>query len=271
MNNSFTYSTVTDLIDLARYPIEDLSIEAARALIADCQAQLKQSGACSLPGFVKLEAVKVMVTEIEPLRTQAFHNTQQHNVYFKADNLTLPEDHPARRKIRTSQKTIAYDLLPKTAGIRQIYTWAPVREFIAAVLGKEQLYLQADPLAALNIMIAEAGDELGWHYDRADFVTTLLLQCPKAGGAFEFVPHLRSPDDENYAGLAQLLEGTHPRIVSRAGQPGTLTLFVGHYSPHRVAPVQGQTPRIIAVLSYESEPGVVFSEAARTRFYGRAG
>ena len=44
-------NSVTDLIDLARYPIADLDSEAAQALVAECQAALKESGACSLPGF----------------------------------------------------------------------------------------------------------------------------------------------------------------------------------------------------------------------------
>lgn len=267
----FTYASVTNLIDLDRYPIEDLGGQAAQTLIAECQAHLAEQGACSLPGFIKPEAVATMAAEVLPPLSQAFYNQQQHNVYFKADDTALPEDHPARRQVRTSQWTIAYDLLPLEAGIRQVYTWPPVREFIAAVLGRERLYLHADPLAAMNVMVMNDGDELGWHYDRADFVTTLLLQRPDAGGAFEFVPHLRSPDDENFAGLEQLLDGTHPDVVSRAGQAGTLTLFVGHYSPHRVSPVQGETPRMVAVLSYENEPDTIFSEASRIRFYGRAG
>ncbi|MGB0387240.1 MAG: HalD/BesD family halogenase [Ardenticatenaceae bacterium] len=270
-DQSLIYNTVTDLIDLDRYPIQELGSEAAQALIADCQAELAQTGACVLPGFVKPEVAGVMVAEVQSLLPQAFENTQKHNVYFKEDDPALPEGHPARRKVRTSQKSIAYDLIPQDAGIRQIYNWAPVREFLAAVLDKEQLYLHGDPLAALNIMVMDEGGELGWHYDRADFVTTILLQKPEAGGVFEFVPNLRTPDDENYSGLAQLLDGTHPDVVSRGVDAGTLRLFAGHNSIHHVSPVRGKTQRMIAVLSYKNQPNIVFSQAARTRFYGRAG
>ena len=111
--------------------------------------------------------------------------------------------------------------------------------------------------------------ELGWRYDRADFVTTLLLQAPESGGTFEYVPLLRSSDNENYNDLERLLDNTHEGVVQLANEAGTLTLFVGHYSPHRVTLVQGLRPRLIAVLSYETEPGIMFSEAARKRFYGR--
>lgn len=268
---TFSYSSAGELIDLERYPIDDLTSERAQALIAECQRQLSDSGASAMPAFVKPEAAAALAAEIKPIRPRAFHNSQEHNVYFKPDDPSLPADHPARHQMHTSQRTIAYDLLTDEMGIRHLYNWSPVREFIAAVLGRGRLYLQADPLAALNVQFAEAGDELGWHYDRADFVTTLLLQTTEEGGVFEYVPHLRSSDDENYDGLSQLFAGTHPDLVSRSGQAGALTLFVGRYSPHRVSPVQGETPRMVAVLSYESEPDVVFSQAARKRFYGRAG
>ena len=63
------------------------------------------------------------------------------------------------------------------------------------------------------------GDELGWHFDGADFVVTLLLQAPEAGGAFEFAPMLRSEDDRNDEGVRALLAGDErprPHDVGRA-------------------------------------------------------
>ena len=258
-----------DLIDLKRYPIADLQTEAAQALVAECQAQLKQAGACALPGFLRPETAATLASEMLALRAQAFEQEQQHNVYFKRDDPTLPADHPRHRKVRTSQKALAHDLIPPQSGVHQIYNWPKLREFVAAIVGQPMLYLNADPLAALNVMALEDGDELGWHYDRPDFVTTLLLQRPEAGGNFEFVHNLRGLGDENYAGLAQLLDGEHPGVVSRPGRAGTLTLFAGHYSIHRVSMAHGPNPRLVAVLSYEIEPGVMFSEAARTGFYGR--
>lgn len=118
--NRFTYNAVTDLIDLDRYPLHDLSSEAGQTLVANSQRQFTETGACILPGFVKPEAIATLIKEIEPLAPTAFYNTQQHNVYFKADDPSLPEDHPARHKLRTAQNTIAYDQIPPTAGIHQV-------------------------------------------------------------------------------------------------------------------------------------------------------
>jgi hypothetical protein len=105
------YEAPSDLIDLGRYPIEDLASPAAETLIAECQAALKEAGAFALPGFVRPEAAASLANEIQPLIPQAFRQNQQHNVYFKADDPSLPEDHPGRRRLRTSQVAIAYDLI----------------------------------------------------------------------------------------------------------------------------------------------------------------
>ena len=52
-------------------------------------------------------------------------------------------------------------------------------------------------------------------------------------------------------------------------EPGTLNVFMGKNTAHRVTPVEGDRPRIAAVFSYYETPGFAFSEAERFGFYGR--
>lgn len=52
-------------------------------------------------------------------------------------------------------------------------------------------------------------------------------------------------------------------------QPGTLVIFCGHSSMHRVTPIQGHKARVLAVLSYEQKPDVHLNEYTRMKFYGR--
>ena len=52
---------------------------------------------------------------------------------------------------------------------------------------------------------------------------------------------------------------------------GTLVFFRGRNSMHRVAPNEGARTRMLAVLAYNSKPGVALSETARMTFYGRSG
>ena len=53
-------------------------------------------------------------------------------------------------------------------------------------------------------------------------------------------------------------------------EAGTLNVFKGKNTAHRVTPVEGDADRIIAVFSYYEQPGVMFSEEERVGFYGRA-
>jgi hypothetical protein len=55
----------------------------------------------------------------------------------------------------------------------------------------------SDPLARVNIIAYRAGEALNWHFDRAEFTTTLLLQAPNAGGAFQYRRDLRTASDAN--------------------------------------------------------------------------
>lgn len=51
--------------------------------------------------------------------------------------------------------------------------------------------------------------------------------------------------------------------------PGTLNIFQGVNTPHRVTPVEGDRNRMIAVFSYVDRPGVRFTNEGRLGFYGR--
>ena len=99
---------------------------------------------------------------------------------------------------------------------------------------------------------------------------TLLLQAPKAGGEFQYRSALRSETDPNYDGVARLLQGGDDQIETLPLSPGTLNIFKGKNTAHRVTPVAGARERIVAVFSYYERPGVRFSDEERIGFYGRA-
>ena len=54
-------------------------------------------------------------------------------------------------------------------------------------------------------------------------------------------------------------------------EEGTLVLFRGLNSLHRVTPTIGNRARILVVLAYNNKPGVSLSETARMTFFGRLG
>ena len=95
-----------------------------------------------------------------------------------------------------------------------------------------------------------------------------MLQAPESGGAFEYAKDPRSDDDPNHDGVARLLEGCGPTVVMDL-DPGTLSIFRGRNTAHRVAAVRGPIPRMIAVFSYYERPGVTSTPEERRGFYGR--
>jgi hypothetical protein len=115
----------------------------------------------------------------------------------------------------------------------------------------------------------EAGDQLWWHFDQTDFVVSLALQSSRAGGDFEYVPRIRSADDERYDDVARVLAGTTDRVVTLPMTPGTLLVFAGRHSLHRVSPIRGTTPRLVALFGYDTQPGTMSSELLKAVRYGR--
>lgn len=256
------------LVDLDRYPLDDPERSAWSALVERCMADLARDGLFNLPGFIRHEALPETVAELrEILDRDAFTHARRHNIYFRKTLHGLDPGHPALREFETSNRTICADQMGNAAVIR-LYEWPPFARFLAAVMEKPDLFTMDDPLARVNVMGYAEGQALNWHFDRSEFTTTLLLQAPGEGGEFEYCRDLRSESDPNYEGVADLLEGRNsPTRITL--DPGTLNVFKGKNTAHRVTPVEGDQDRIIAVFSFFDRHGVTFSAEERLGFYGR--
>ncbi len=222
-----------------------------------------------LEGFVRPKALQQCVADVAPLfSTSAFRHKRRHNVYFDDDVPGLAPDHPALRRVETANYTICGDQIPNNVLCR-IYEWRPLADFIAAAMDKPRLFPMDDPLARINVMAYPAGEGLNWHFDRSEFTVTLLLQAPTSGGLFQYRTGLRSDNEPNYRGVARLLDDRDPAVQTRPLAAGTLSLFKGKNTAHRVTPVEGNRNRIVAVFSFYEKPGVRFTAAERHGFYGR--
>lgn len=262
---------IFSLLNLSTYPLDRLNAPEGQALVQRCRSDLATTGMFNLPGFVRPDALAACVGELKPLLAEgAFRHARKHDIWFGAPQPHLPEDHPARREVETSNRTVTGD---RTLGtiIRRIYDWPPLAAFLAATMDKPVLFPMADPLACLNVMGYGEGEGLNWHFDRSHFTVTLLLQVPEAGGEFEYRRNLRSASEPNYDGVARLLAGQDPDTRSVRLAAGTLNVFAGRNTAHRAAPTKGSRDRIIAVMSFVEKPGVMFSAQERIGFYGRAG
>lgn len=260
---------IEDILDLDNYPLHEPMSRAHTRLVAKKQSDWRTSGAFGLAGLIRHEMAQLAAGELrQPMETVAFHHRQTHNIYFIDDTDGLPRD-LAKQRFVTAHRTLTCDQMVGTI-IRLVYEWDPLRAFIQRVLGLPELYPMVDPMACLNVMSYGEGDELGWHFDRAEFAVTILLQAATEGGQFEYRRGLRTAAaDRNYVGVRRLVEGKDDKICQAVPAPGDMTVFAGFGSAHRVTPVIGDTPRMMAVLSYMTEAGYEYGPEDRMRFYGR--
>jgi hypothetical protein len=95
-------------------------------------------------------------------------------------------------------------------------------------------------------------DQLGWHFDACELVASILLRSADDGGDFEYIPGVRSAEDENFAAVESVLSGQDKQRVSVNLQPGDMVLFRGRHSLHRVTPIRGKRTRLMALMSYDN-------------------
>lgn len=260
-----------DILDLDRYPLDKPGTPQWQKLVKKCREDLVRDGMYNLEGFVRPAALSRAMDEVRPvMETLSFVHKRSHNIYFKKEVPGLDRDHPALRLVDTVNHTVCADQIPDSVPT-WIYEWPQFAVFLAATMQKETLFAMSDPLARMNVMCYREGEALNWHFDRSEFTTTLLLQAPSGGGDFQYRSDLRSDADPNYDGVARLLEGKDPQVKTLKLSAGTLNVFKGKNTLHRVTPCKGPDERYIAVFSYYERPGVRFAKEEQVGFYGRAG
>jgi hypothetical protein len=253
---------IDTIVDLSRYPINDADFAQT------CRTTLDTDGVLALPNFIQAQALEDMRAEAENGLDQAYFCAQNHSTYLTPHDPAFPDDHAANRQVVSSKGCICDDLIAANSPLRALYDAPMFRDFIKSCTGEVALHPYADPLSSINIHYAHRGQELGWHFDNSSFAITLLIQKPEAGSRFEYIKDLRSTGDMNYDGVTALLNGeTAPSVLNM--DPGTLVLFRGSNSIHRVSPNESDKTRMLAVLAYNAQEGVELSESARMTFYGR--
>jgi hypothetical protein len=258
------------VINLQRYPLDRPGSEEWIALVEHARAALARNGMFSLEDFIQEDNVRAAAQQIQPTMDAESHtHKRSHNIYFRPEIPELAADHPALKTVETVSHTLCADQL-KNSLVTSVYEYPPLVAFLSAVMEKPALYVMADTLARVNVMSYREGETLNWHFDRSEFTTTLMLQSPEAGGEFEYRTDLRTADDPNYDGVADLLNGCDPDVKTLRLSAGTLNVFRGKNTAHRVTPVRGHRERMVAVFSYYEKPGVMFTPEEQTGFYGRA-
>lgn len=262
---------IYEFIDLDRYPLDNLDSEAGLQLVGDTRASLERTGCCSLPGFVRAPLISKMAVEASSLEQLAYPGPTEVTPYFfnykLGEGVAVPEDHPLKRKGKRKLAQVATDLIPEQHMLSRLYYSPVLPDFLSRVLN-QPVYRNQDRYQSLNISIMNAGGCQQWHFDSGPMVTTLLLQEPESGGVFEYVPELRSDENENFEQVQSVLDGDLQGRQQIEPKASTLNLFRGHYSMHRVTEVRGNRTRIQAILGFSTKPDLVGNLDSSILHYG---
>ncbi|MDX1574942.1 MAG: hypothetical protein R3285_02035 [Kiloniellales bacterium] len=260
---------IAALVDLDRYPIDAPGSAGHGALVTRCRDQLNDVGCAVLPGFLSEVGLRALRAESAAVSSAAYYSRQHTNVYFSADDESLPEDHPKRMFFHRTSAFVPADAFPAASVIRRIYDWPALMPFFQDCLEEPVLHKYADPLADVILNVLNPGEEFPWHFDTNEFSISIMTQKAEAGGLFEFCPNLRDPRDENYEGVRAVLEGGREPVVTLDIAPGDLQIFKGRYSMHRVTRVAGRTARYMAIYAYAREPDMVGRLQRTRQLYGK--
>ena len=254
-----------DIVDTQRHPIGDLDSYAVR-----CRSELQKNSILILERFLTKKALVELQREARSLHHKAFYCSQSHNVLLTEKNTQWEDDHPCNIEVISDKGCVPHDLIPPESYLRKIYTAEQFQRFIQSVLTVDKVHPYADRLSSINYNYYQEKQQLGWHFDNASFAITLMIQSSESGGGFQFVVNARNAEKNtvDIPLIKSVLLDQSP-VEELQIKEGTLILFCGRNTLHRVSPVASQTPRILATLNYNLEKDIELSENARLTFFGR--
>lgn len=237
--------------------------------IQNWQNEFKNNGICILKNFLNESITKELCQEALKLLPTAYHHQTEGNAYLEPLDASLPAGHPKTLTEKTSLKVVACDEIPSSSSLKKLYFDKKLLTFVKSISQTQELYFYNCPLGAINYSIMTKNDSLRWHFDQSDFVVSLVLQNTDVGGHYQYIKDLRSKEEPNYAEVLKALTDKHPRQSQAELTPGSLVLFRGKNTLHRVTQIIGDTPRITALLGFTKIQGSKSDDYLKNLRYGR--
>ena len=258
------------IIDRGRYPIDDLHSPVRQALVERIQLELARDGCAVVAGFFSAAGLDSLLEEAQARKPKAYFSPNKRcNVYLGDGASDLPSDHPRNVFLGRNNGFITADHYDQDSVSRQVYQWEPLKQFIADCLGKDELFIYEDPISNMIVNVGRPGQQFNWHFDTNEFTITMLLQAADSGGVFEYAPNLRRPGDECYPEVQQVIEGRSDRVKRLDLNPGDLQIFLGRFSLHRVTKNTGSRDRLLLIMSFAEQPGMVGNKVRVQDLYGK--
>mmetsp|Transcript_21844 Transcript_21844/g.45507 ORF Transcript_21844/g.45507 Transcript_21844/m.45507 type:complete len:279 (+) Transcript_21844:32-868(+) len=274
-------------LNIKLYPaLKDLGSLAGSSLVKKLRSSFLETGVATVPNILNPaslgEAVKDCLKADGQTTKDCYVTDDDHNAYLLPPSPDHPSCHIRNKMMRTKVASIAGDELPPSGALLSVYESPALRCLVQnVVFGDEStpIHLSADPLGRCSVNVFKEGWKHSYHFDESEFSTTLMLQKPEAGGVFEYTPRLRKSQDEYAFDVVEDVinnEDTDYSNLQKCNtvnalefEPGTLSIFAGRYSLHRVSNVQGARDRLVAVFTFARKEGFKNSAEVQKLFWGR--
>ena len=262
---------VDDLVDFNVYPLDETAGPEYKVALSHAREQLQHDGCAVIKNLLRPTAVKIISQEIIARKQTTHFSTSSMNPYFHSSkNSDYPDRHPVNTFIERSSGFIPGDSWDASLAIDVLFRSEALTAFIRNCLETESVYCYADPLAGLTANILDPGQQFAWHFDTNEFAVTAMIDEADEGGLFEYVPMIRTPNDESFDRIQKVLDDDRSEVKTLELHAGDLQIFRGRHSLHRVTRVPASSkPRHAAIFAYTAEPGVIGRVERTRQLFGR--
>ena len=262
---------IDDLVDIATYPLDQPNSVAYKSAVAEARSQLQDDGCAVIKNLLRPTAVKIISQEIIERKSNTHFSTSKMNPYFHTTkNPEYPDHHPVNTFIERSSGFIPGDSWDASLAIDILFRSEILTNFIRDALETQSVHCYADPLAGLTAYILDPGQQFAWHFDTNEFAVTAMIDEADDGGLFQYVPMIRTPDNESFERIQKVLDDDCSEVKTLELHAGDLQIFRGRHSLHRVTRVpKTSRPRHAAIFAYTAEPGVIGRVERTKQLFGR--
>jgi len=260
---------LSNLVNLERYPIDRPESPECLSTIEEAKKILKEEGLVVLDGFANPSLVEEVKGFADQNKDNIYTEVSEGNAYICDGDASLPADHPKNIIMQTQLGVLSYEQIPDEMRLYKFYHNDDIKKFVEKIIGRGEIFRYECDLGSINVAAMGKTDKLRWHFDNSDFVVSIPIQESESGGDYEYVFKIRDENSENYDEVKKLLDGDHSRVKKLVARPGSLVLFEGRYTIHRVTEITGESLRIVGLLGFASEPGVKSSPKLREIRYGK--
>ena len=136
------------IVDLEKYPIQDLNLPKIKELIKKCKSDLDKYSCSTIPSFILPKSLKTMNIDLEKQVDKVYMSKESINPYLHSkDESSLEKNHPKKIFSKRYNGYLNSDLFDKNSEMKFLYEQQELLNFVSACVGVAPIYRWADPLA----------------------------------------------------------------------------------------------------------------------------